>query len=97
MPTTLDIFLEDTSFHVFKTSISRKLANIVLHSRFPPFGFVLKPFWSVHMFLRELCRTLQGICLDTREDQVERYRRLLREEVRPSGAAVGRLFGSYVF
>ena len=33
----------------FKTSISRNHAYRVLHSRFPPFGFVLKPFWSIHM------------------------------------------------
>ena len=41
----------------FKTSISRNHAYRVLHSRFPPFGFVLKPFWSIHMILRQLWRT----------------------------------------
>ena len=35
----------------FKTSISRNHAYRVLHRRFPPFGFVLKPVWSIHMFL----------------------------------------------
>ena len=44
-------------FSSLKTSISRKRANIVLHNRFPPSGFVLKPVWSVHMFLRQLQRT----------------------------------------
>ena len=39
---------------IFKTSISRNHAYRVLHSRFPPFGFVLKPVWLVHMFLGEL-------------------------------------------
>ena len=34
----------------FKTSISRNHAYRVLHSRFPPFGFVLKPIWSIHLF-----------------------------------------------
>ena len=41
----------------FKTSFSRNYAYRVLHGRFPPFGFVLKPFWSIHMFLRELWQT----------------------------------------
>ena len=33
----------------FKTSISWNHAYRVLHSRFPPFGFVFKPCWSIHM------------------------------------------------
>ena len=41
---------------LFKTSSSRNHADRVLHSRFPPFGFVLKPVWSVHMFVGELQR-----------------------------------------
>ena len=40
--------------HYFKTSISRNHAYRVLHSRFPPFGFVLKPVWSMDVALREL-------------------------------------------
>ena len=37
-------------------SISRNHANVVLHSRFPPFGFVLKPVVSIYMVLGELRR-----------------------------------------
>ena len=37
-----------------KTSISRDHAYRVLRRRFPPFGFVLKPVWSIHMFVGEL-------------------------------------------
>ena len=33
----------------FKTSILRNHAYRVLHSRFPLFGFVLKPVWSMHL------------------------------------------------
>ena len=40
----------------FKTSISQNYVYRVLHSRFPPFGFVLKPIWSVHMFLGKFWR-----------------------------------------
>ena len=36
-------------FSVLKTSTSQNHAYRVLHSRFPPFGFVLKPLWSIHM------------------------------------------------
>merc|ERR1711976_609236 len=35
----------------FATSISQNHAHRVLHSRFPPFGFVLKPVWLITMFL----------------------------------------------
>ena len=31
---------------VSETSISRNHAYVVLHSRFPPFGFVFQPLWS---------------------------------------------------
>ena len=37
-------------------SISRNHASFVLHSRFPPFGFVLKPVGSIDMVLGELRR-----------------------------------------
>ena len=39
---------------MFKTSISRNYGHRVLHSRFPPFGFVLKPAWSVHIIFRRV-------------------------------------------
>ena len=48
----LNIVMADSCWKsFFKTSISRNHAYRVLHSRFPPFGFVLKPFWSIYMFL----------------------------------------------
>ena len=37
-------------------SISRNHASFVLHSRFPPFGFVLKPVGLIDMVLGELRR-----------------------------------------
>ena len=37
-------------------SISRNHVSFVLHSRFPPFGFVLKPVGSIYMVLGELRR-----------------------------------------
>ena len=43
--------LQNSGFLIFKTSISRNHAYRILHSRFPPFGFVLKPFRSIYMFL----------------------------------------------
>ena len=50
-----------------KTSISRNHAYRVLHSRFPPFGFVLKPVWSVHMFfhmiMADSCQSLRRLAL----------------------------------
>ena len=50
-------------FCIFKTSISRKHAYRVLHSRFPPFGFVLKPFWSVYLFLNMIMADSCLICI----------------------------------
>ena len=47
----------ESQFSFLKTSISRKHAYRVLHSRFPPFGFVLQPVWSEDHVLHELWRT----------------------------------------
>ena len=52
---TFDTF--KTKVFDFQTLISRNHASRVLHSRFPPFGFVLKPVWSIHMVLGELWRS----------------------------------------
>ena len=43
-----------SKFVFLKTSISRNHACRVLRSRFFPFGFVLEPFRSIYMFLKEL-------------------------------------------
>ena len=41
-----------------KTSISRNHAHCILHGRFPPFGFVLKPSCSIGIVSAELWRIL---------------------------------------
>ena len=45
----------------FKTSISRNHAHCILHSRFPPFGFIWKPVGSIRRILHELWRIRAGI------------------------------------
>ena len=63
MSTTLDIFLlgrklvlvEDICFHVSKHRFRENMLIVFSIVDFPPFGFVLQPVWSIHMFLRELC------------------------------------------
>ena len=50
------LFRKVTICHYLKTSTSRNNAHRVLHSRFSPSGFVLKPVRLIHMFLRKLWR-----------------------------------------
>ena len=44
-------------------SFLRNHANIVLRSRFPPFELVLKPFWSIYMFLKYDYGDSRGVSL----------------------------------
>ena len=70
---TFDTF--KTKVFDFQTSISRNHASRVLHSRLPPFGFVLKPVWSFHMhFHRVMADSCQKSVVKTSISRNYTYR-----------------------
>ena len=51
---TEPFFVEDVNVHFSKHRFCVDMLIVFSIVDFPPFGFVLKPVWSIHMFLTEL-------------------------------------------